>query len=128
MQPRRVEPKRDLKISPSKRPHLLKRRSSLSEGRQQHRAWTISIERERACARLSAELLLSVQLCRSRLTFQLCLLEVFPPSDYHSHTLSINTVEAAYTYLPDPMLMCSVAATYLYLPALMLWAAYFRFY
>lgn len=50
MQPRRVEPKRDLKISPSKTPHLLK---PSFRGRQQHRAWTISIERERARSAVS---------------------------------------------------------------------------
>lgn len=42
--------------------------------------------------------------------------------------LLANTLEAAFTYLSNPMLMCALAGTYLCFPALLLRAAYFRFY
>lgn len=66
---------RDPKNSANKNPHLLMHKSFPFRERQKHTVWTISIER----AWLSAELLLSVWLCLSPLTFQLCLLELFFP-------------------------------------------------
>lgn len=94
VQPKHLKPRRTLNFS------LQKKKEKKSEEKQQHRMWPISIgrARERERAWLSAELPLSACLCRSPLTFQLCLLEHFPPSTYRSHSFNQHSESRPYIF------------------------------
>lgn len=101
---------------------LLKASSSLSEGTAQ----TVCIERGSAAVSGDAIVCLTALIWA-----HLPAGKVFPFSLHQPTTdafLLANTLEAAFTYLSNPMLMCALAGTYLCFPALLLRAAYFRFY
>lgn len=119
--PRRLQRKR-LEDFTCRIKNLLKARSSLSEGTAQ----TVCIERGSAAVSGDAIVCLT-----ALISAHLPAGKVFSFSLHQPTTdafLLANTLEAAFTYLSNPMLMCALAGTYLCFPALLLRAAYFRFY
>lgn len=102
--------------------NLSKARLSLSQARAQ----TVSIDKGSAAVSRDAIVYLTTLIWPHLLSGKvLC---------FCLHQLTIaafllaNTLEAAFTYLSNLMLMCALAGMYLCFPALLLQAAYFRFY